>query len=118
MSYHKVVGYFAYISKYEVFCDGDACVIAGSEQKMKGYLSKMSRKDVSKHTIKKTKFGEIMSGINYGAPYCFDEEAYNRFYPLAQKEGLDIGPENFSKKTSTGMHFVKIQKISMNDHLN
>ena len=61
---HKVIGYFAYMSKYEIFCDGDACIIAGSEQKIKRYISKMSRKDISKHTIKKTKFGEIMAGIN------------------------------------------------------
>jgi len=29
---HKVIGYFAYFSKQAVFCDGDACIIAGSEQ--------------------------------------------------------------------------------------
>jgi len=39
----------------------------------------------------------------------------NEFYPLGRKEGLNIGPEDFSKKTPTGMHFVRIQKLSVND---
>lgn len=78
---------------------------------MKGYISKMGKEEVSKHTIRKTKFGDIMRGIRLGGAYCFDEEAYNKFYPLAQKEGLEIGAEDFSGETPTGMHFVRIQFI-------
>ncbi|MFH1282640.1 MAG: hypothetical protein ABII27_03140 [bacterium] len=105
----KVIGYFSYFSKTLVFCDGDACIIAGSEQKMREYISKMNSQEVPEYTIKKTRFGEIMAGVNLGAAYCFDEEAYNRFYPLAQKQGLDIDPEPFLKKTPTDLHFVRVQ---------
>ncbi len=108
----KVIGYFAYFSKQLVFCDGDACIIAGSEEKMREYISKMNSQEVTKYTIKKTRFGEIMAGVNLGAAYCFDEEAYNRFYPFAQKQGLDIGPEHFLKKTPTGMYFARVQVSS------
>ncbi len=39
MSYHKVIGYFAYHRGGEVICDGDSCIIAGSEEKMKAYIA-------------------------------------------------------------------------------
>lgn len=110
---NKVIGYFAYLSMFEIFCDTDACVIAGSKEKMKDYLSKMKSGDGSRYTIEKTTFGEIMNGINLGAPYCFDEDAYNRFYPLSKKEGLHLGKEGFSRKTPTGIHFIRIQRMSL-----
>lgn len=109
MSHHKVIGYFAYFSKMEVFCEGDACIIAGSESKIDDYLSTMSVDSVSNHTIKKTRFGEILTGIKAGAAYCFDEESYNRFYPLASLEGVELGVEDFTGETPTGFHFVRVQ---------
>jgi hypothetical protein len=50
-----------------------------------------------------------MRGISLGAAYCFDEESYNRFYPLATQEGLKLGPEDFSDNTRPGFHFVRVQ---------
>jgi hypothetical protein len=105
----KVIGYFAYTSPSEVVCDGDACVIAGSEASMKAYLVALGSGQPTSHTIGKTRFGEIiMRGVRLGAAYAFDEGAYNRFYPLAKREGLSLGPEDFSP-TATGRHFVKVQ---------
>jgi len=112
MAHHKIIGHFAYLSKVEVFCEGDACLIAGSESKMEEYLSKMCEDSLSVHTIKKTRFSEILAGINAGAAYCFDEESYNRFYPLAKQEGLDLGPEDFTDETPNGLHFVRVSKLS------
>ena len=105
----KVVGYFAYASSSDLFCDGDACVIAGSDADLKRYLSALPVDDGSKYTLKKTRFSEVISGIRLGAAYAFDETAYNRFYPLANGEGLDLGPENFSVPSPTGRHFVRVQ---------
>jgi hypothetical protein len=110
MSTHKVIGYFAYKSKLEIFCDGDACIISGSENKMSEYLSKTKEANISDFTIKKTRFFEIMNGLNYGAAYSFDEEAYNRFYPIAKNEGLTINSVDFSKKKSDNIEFVRFQK--------
>jgi hypothetical protein len=104
----KVIGYFAFSSPTEVVCEGDACVISVSEQRMRDYVTSVTQKSSKKTTIKKTRFGEIIGGIKMGAPYAFDEESYNRFYPLANKIGLNLKEEGFSQ-TETGYHFVVIR---------
>jgi hypothetical protein len=104
----KVIGYFAYSSPALVICEGDACVISGSEQRMKDYLASVAQESTQKTTIKKTRFSEIIQGMKMGAPYAFDEESYNRFYPLANEIGLDLKKEDFSE-TETGYHFVVIR---------
>ena len=106
----KVIGYFAYASQTEVVCDGDACLIAGSEADLRTYISELGVGDGINHTLKKTRFGEVMRGMNLGAAYAFDEEAYNRFYPLARREGYDFGPEDFSATgPGKGVHLVRVQ---------
>ena len=112
MSYNKkVIGFFAYSGSGEVICDGDACIIAGSEAKMRDYISRMN--PGGRLTIKKTRFGEIKKGLSLGAAYCSDEESYNRFYPLAGKAGIKAGPRDFSGETPTGLHFVRIGRMSV-----
>ena len=105
----KVIGYFAFSSPTEVICDGDACVIAGSEQDMRNYIKSASPESSKKTTIKKTRFGEIIKGMKLGAPYAFDEQSYNRFYPLANRIGFSLKEEDFSKETETGYHFIVIR---------
>ena len=106
----KVIGYFAYASQTEVVCDGDACVVAGSDAALRTYISELGAVDGISHTVKKTRFGEIMRGMNLGAAYAFDEVAYSRFYPLAQREGYDFGPEDFSATgLGKGVHLVRVQ---------
>ncbi len=83
----RVIGYFAYTPPMHVICDGDACVIAGSEAGMKRYAEAMVSGLLKGTRIKKTRFGEILKGLELGAAYAFDEEAYNRFHPLCQKGG-------------------------------
>ncbi len=103
-----VIGNFAYTSPMHAICDGDACVTAGSEAGMKRYVEAMVSGSLKGTRIKKTRFGEIMKGLELGAAYAFDEEAYNRFYPLAKKAGLPMTPQDFSGPSPTGMHFVRI----------
>jgi hypothetical protein len=106
----KVIGYFAYASETEVVCDGDACVITGSDAVLRTYMSEMGNLSKITHTVKKTRFGEIMRGLSHGGAYAFDEEAYNRFYPLARRIGCDIGPVDFSVRgEGSGMHLVRVQ---------
>ena len=105
----KIIGYFAYATPTEVFCDGDACIIAGSEIDMKRYLQALTDDEGEKYTVKKTRFGEVMRGMRLGAAYAFDEAAYNRFYPLAKGDGLDLRAEDFSGPSPTGRHFVRVQ---------
>jgi len=106
----KVIGCFAFTSPTEVVCDGDACVIAGSEADLRAYVLELGPAGEINHTLKKTRFGEIMRGMSLGASYAFDEVAYNRFYPLARREGLDLGPEDFSATgPGKGVHLVRVQ---------
>jgi len=103
-----VVGWFA-CRGMDAVCDGDACVIAGSHKAMRVFVSRAAGGDASAFTVKKTSFGEVMTGLKLGSAYSFDEEAYNRFFPLARQEGLGLGPEDFSEPGPTGVHLVRVQ---------
>ncbi len=105
----RVIGYFAYTPPMHVICDEDACVIAGSEVGMKRYVEALASDSLKGRRIQKTRFGEILKGLGLGAAYAFDEEAYNRFHPLAKNAGLSMTPQDFSGPSPTGMHFVRIQ---------
>ena len=86
---NKIVGFFAFSSPNDVVCTSDeACVISGSRQAMEDYLSELGTR--GSDTIKKTRFGEILQGLNLGASYAFDEKSYKIFYPLAKAERLDV----------------------------
>jgi len=107
----KVIGYFAYVSPAEVVCTGDACVISGSESAMRDYLIELNPDGEGMHTIRKTRFGEIMFGIRSGAAYAFDEEAYSRFYPLAREAGLHVAEADFETARSRGDRFFTVRVL-------
>ena len=107
----KVIGCFSYSRDGDVFCDGDACVIADTEEKIKDYLKALPSGN-SMDIIKKTRFGEIVKGLRLGGVYAFDQGAYFRFFDLAKINGLNDLPEkeSFSKNDpAVGMHFIRIQ---------
>jgi hypothetical protein len=114
---HKVVGYFSHSPRGGVFCDGDACIIAGTESLMYSYMQAMLRsddeaKEEKSMTVRKTRFGEILAGLARGGSYAFDKEAYLKFFSFAKKYELDNfpGPEDFfSKQSPTELHFIRIQ---------
>ena len=111
---HSLIGYLVQTSRLTVLCEGDACLIVGSEAKLKEYLSTL-RTDLPQHyEIKKARFEDVRRGLQLGGAYAFDEEAYNRFYPLAQRTGLQVGPEDFSTPPPAGLtrpaiHLVRVQ---------
>ena len=72
----KIIGYFAMRSPQAVVCTGTACVIAGSEKSMRGFLEELHPGNNAQHIIRKTRFSEIMAGMRLGAPYSFDEESF------------------------------------------
>ena len=110
----KVIGFFAFASRNEVVCtEGAACVIAGSKESMVEYLKEIDPANIKKHTIKKTRFGEIMQGLQYGAAYAFDEESYICFYPLAREEGLDVQQADFQKQKLVGGRFFTVQIVEI-----
>jgi len=112
----KVIGYFALASPTEVVCTGDrgdACVISGSVKAMKTFLKEIDPTGQKRHTVKKTRFGEILQGLKLGAAYGFDEESYRKFYPLARKEGLPVEKGNFDEMKDKGFHFFTVQLKSL-----
>ncbi len=92
----KVIGYFAYSSPRAIVCSGKACVISGSEAAMREYIVEMGGE--GRHTVRKTRFGQIMQGLTLGGAYAFDEESYGRFLPLGREAGLALADADFRKR--------------------
>jgi hypothetical protein len=100
----------------EVVCTGDAgdaCVISGSDRAMKAFLSEIDPDGQKRHTVKKTRFGEILRGLKLGAAYGFDEASYKKFYPLARKEGLPVEEADFNGMKVKGFRFFTVQLKSL-----
>ncbi len=102
----RIIGYFAFRG-LEAVCDGDACVIAGSSEKMAQMIECRLGK-AKEYTIRATSYSEIWSGMQQGAAYCFDEGAYGVFFPMAQARGLPLGEEDFSDPGPWGIHLVRV----------
>ena len=111
----KVIGWFSYSDKGTVFCDGDSCIIAGSKELMEEYIRKMSCNQNSdeRDVIKKTRFEEILKGLEHGAAYSFDKESYSRFFPIMRAKEVDDLPEpNFvdgGSSSSSGISFIRVE---------
>jgi hypothetical protein len=109
---HKVVGYFSYSDGGNVFCDGDACIIAGTEELMYSYIKLIISDHKKQDIVKKTRFGEVIGGLELGGAYAFDKEAYSRFFYLGEQCGISDLPEPssfFLESSPKGLHFIKIQ---------
>ena len=109
----RVVGCFAFTSPIDIVCDGDACVVAHSETAMRSYLKLRRSNSGAGPRIKKTRFGEIVAGLQLGGAYAFDEAAYSRFRPLAEGMGVNLAPQDFTgpAPSSTGVRRVRIQVV-------
>ncbi len=104
----KVIGYIASFSRTEVLFVGDACLVMGSEKKLLQHLSKNAPEQKSKANIKKIRFGEIIRAINHDEKIVFDEESFNRFYPLGKQIGyyLDAPSSNANKRSGSNFYLV------------
>jgi len=109
----KVIGYFAYLSAMEVVCaDVDACIISGSRQALVQYVSEVNPNEAARATVKKTRFGEILRGLELGAAYAFDRESYARFYPLALEVGLPVEAADFEEQKRRGGGFFTVRLVT------
>jgi hypothetical protein len=108
----RVIGYFAYLSPMEVVCsDVDACVVSGSSTAMEEYLAEMHPHRAPAATVRKTRFGEILRGLELGAAYAFDKESYARFYPLALEAGVPVEAADFEKHRESGGRFFTVRLV-------
>ena len=96
-NFTKVIGYYARLRGTHLFCNGPACIIASSESALKNAIRAVRPEDAKSCIIRKTRFVDILKGLFADARYAFDQDAYQRFYPLACKEGLEalIDPKEF-----------------------
>ena len=104
----SIIGYFAATSRGDVVCDGPACIIAGSYKTMKDYLARSRTKPPGTVKIIKTRFGEILAGIRFGAAYAFDAESYGWFLPLAREAGMAFDDVDFTPEKPGDIRFLTI----------
>ena len=104
-----VIGFFGFIPPANVVCDGDACIISGSEKSFRNYLQIANASQPTKINIRRTTFGEVLRGMTLGAAYSFDEEAYGRFYPAAKRASLDVPVANFKTKLGKEIELMSVR---------
>ena len=104
----KVIGYHARLKGTQLFCSGPACIIASSESALKEAIRSVNPEDARQCTIRKTRLIDILTGLANGTPYAFDQGTYQRFYPLAYKEGLKKIPSPEERPTNTPYIIVSL----------
>lgn len=108
----KVIGYYALASVKNIVCSGGACVIAGSEESMRGCVEDFDPGLARVCTIHKIRFGEIVGGLKYGgASYAFEEVSYARFYPLAVEIGLPVLEADWAAAQARGERLLTFQLV-------
>jgi hypothetical protein len=108
-----LIGYVA-ARQLNVLCDGDACIVVGSKFKFRSHLASNPQTQGKGYVLKKAWFDDILTGLQYGAPYAFDEDAYRLFQPLALRAGMDLKPEDFRTPPPPDIpqpliHLVRVQ---------
>ena len=103
----RVLGFFAYASPDEVFRFEEACVIAGSRERLRACLATHPGLRDASLTLAKIRFADVYAGLDAGAVYALDEEAFERFSPLARDAGMDVA-ETFPEGEPDTLSFVKV----------
>lgn len=99
-----------YCSASKAVCVGEALVVASTEKDLQVIDDRLHPIfKFSKPTkLKKIKFGEILDGLTHGAAYAFDQQSYDRFYPIANSLCHELKAENLSARGDTGIHLITI----------
>ncbi len=111
----KVIGFIAQRKgSASLLCDGDSAVVAGSESKMRSYLATVAGGSPENYVLKKTRYGDILRCLELGAAYSFDEQSYDRFYPLAAQEGkkvVEFGKGTGDLPAKSGLHLLQVRWV-------
>ena len=115
--HYNVIGYFDFrTGSMNIVCDGDACLVAGSEGALRSYVSKLMGEGVAGYRIKKTRYGEILQGMRLGGVYAFDEGAYNRFLKVAKADGskmVEFKPGNDPVPHKDAIRLMRVKWIDI-----
>ena len=112
----KVLGYIAVQSgTINVLCDGDSCIVAGSEKLMKEYIAALSVDSNVTYRISKARYGHVTQAMKLGGAYSFDHESFLRFCPLACEDGIGLKnfiPDNQGKPDCPAIQLMRVHWIS------
>jgi len=110
---NEVIGVFAFNERTAgVFCNEEACIIAGSKGKIKKYVGEAPGIDHnSVPKIRKTTYGEIKKGLSMGGVYDFDEESFERFKQIAAKDGLSF--HDFGQDKRNNGRGIKLFRVAL-----
>ncbi len=89
----KMIGYVAFHSSQQMYCEHGACIVAGTQSFMNKYL-KASTDEPKAYQKRKTLFHQIVDGMEMGGSYAFDLNSYKTFSLLAKKSGLKHSVES------------------------
>ena len=103
-----MLGFIAHAGPDEVFRFEEACVVAGSPDRLRACLSIHPKLRDASLTLAKIRFADVHAGLDAGAAYAFDEEAFGRFAPLARDAGIDVA-ETFPDREVEAFNFVKVR---------
>jgi hypothetical protein len=97
MNTKDLIGYYASFQGDRAIVNEDNSVIVfGNKPDFINYHENHPEKVIEIPTYRKIYYDEIIQSIYEGYSFAFDEISYNRFYPIAQLDGYDFGPADFS----------------------
>ena len=109
-----MLGVYAHAGPDEVFRFEEACLIAGSRERLRAYVSTRPQLRNAALSISKIRFADVHAGLDSGAAYAFDKEAFERFAPLARDAGIDVA-ETFPESSGRGNDAFRFLKIRLAD---
>ena len=110
----RVLGVYAHAAPDEVLRFEEACLIAGSRERLRAYLQSRPQLRNVALVISKIRFADVHAGLDAGASYAFDKEAFERFAPLARDAGIDVA-ETFPEPTDRENEAFSFLKVRLAD---
>ena len=115
----KVLGYVAVVpGTINVLCDGDSCIVAGSEKLMRDYIASFCRARTAEYHVRKARYGHVLQSMKLGAAYSFDAESFSRFSPLAREDGIepvDYTPANRGRPDGPAIFLMRVNWVPIRE---
>jgi hypothetical protein len=87
---NPVLGYVATVTGRELWCAGEAVIVAQSEKQMRTYLAGHLAFSASAFRIAFVRLDTVLFGLRGGEVYAMARPVYTRLAPLAQQAGVRL----------------------------
>jgi hypothetical protein len=108
----RVLGYVAFgPGATNILCDGDSCIVAGSERLLRAYITAFAPQDGVTMDLRKARYGQVLQAMRLGGAYSFDSESYARFAPLARVDGIQLSafsPRPNARPTAPAVSLMRV----------